>query len=95
MENRDQYVEGLKNKLDEWNEQIGKLQEQMESSTGEAKARYASQLEDMQAHADDAQNRMQELVQSSAADWEKMRGNFDSAWSNIASGFGRAWSRFH
>jgi chromosome segregation ATPase len=95
MENRDQYVEGLKNKLDEWNEQIGKLQEQMESATGEAKARYESQLEDMRAHTDDAQKRMQELVQSSAADWEKMRPQFESAWGDIASGFGRAWSRFH
>ena len=29
MESRDQYVENLKNKLDEWNEQIGKTEAQM------------------------------------------------------------------
>ena len=95
MESRDQYVKDLQSKLDEWNEQISKFQGHVESTTGEAKARYESQLKDMQAHADDAKNRMQELIQSSAADWETMRGNFESTWGNIASGFGRAWSRFH
>ena len=94
MESRDQYVADLKAKLDEWNEQIGKVEEQMKSASDDARARYEKQVADMKAHTDDAQKQMNDLVQSSAADWEKMRGNFENAWGDIAAGFGRAWSRF-
>ncbi len=95
METRDQYVNDLKKKLDEWNEQISKTEAQMNQASDEAKARYAKQVEEMKAHADDAQKRMHELIQSSAAEWEKMRPQFEAAWGDIAAGFGRAWSRFH
>ena len=95
MENRDQYVENLKNKLDEWNEQIGKTEAQMNQASDDAKERYAKQIDEMKAHAADAQKRMTELAQSSAADWEKKRPQFEAAWGDIAAGFGRAWSRFH
>ena len=38
--NRDQYVESLKNKLDEWNEQISKTESEMKDASAEAQARY-------------------------------------------------------
>ena len=36
--NRDQYVDALKSKLDEWNEQIGKTEKQMMDASAEAQA---------------------------------------------------------
>ena len=93
--NRDQYVEALKDKLDEWNEQIDKTESQMREAAAEAQARYESQLAEMKKHAAAAQEQMQALVKSQAADWEKQRANFEKAWGDIAAGFGRAWSRFH
>ena len=92
--NRDQYVESLKNKLDEWNEQIGKTESQMKGASAEAQARYEAQLAEMKKHAATAQEEFQALVKSQSEDWEKHRANFESAWGDIAAGFGRAWSRF-
>ena len=50
METRDQYVDDLKKKLDEWNEQIGKMQEQMGAASDEVRNRYEQQIEEMQAY---------------------------------------------
>jgi uncharacterized protein YgiM (DUF1202 family) len=93
--NRDQYVESLKNKLDEWNEQIGKTEALMSNASGEAKVRFEKQVAEMKVQTADAHGRMQELTQSSAKEWESQRKNFEQAWGDIAAGFGRAWSRFH
>lgn len=94
MQSRDQYIADLKAKLDEWNEQVGKTEAQMNAAADDTKARYAKQIEEMKAHADDAQKRMTDLSQSSAAEWEKRRPQFETAWNDISAGFGRAWSRF-
>jgi len=93
--NRDQYVEALKSKLDEWNEQIGKTESQMKDASAEAQARYEAQLVEMRKHAATAQENLQSLVKSQSEDWDKHRASFEQAWGDIAAGFGRAWSRFH
>ena len=93
--NRDQYVESLKNKLDEWNEQISKTESEMKDASAEAQARYEEQLAEMTKHAATAEEKFQALIKSQSDDWEKHRANFETAWGDIAAGFGRAWSRFH
>ncbi|MEE9359505.1 MAG: hypothetical protein V3U85_03375 [Hyphomicrobium sp.] len=93
--NRDQYVESLKNKLDEWNEQISKTESEMKDASAEAQARYEEQLAEMKKHAATAEEKFQALIKSQSDDWEKHRANFETAWGDIAAGFGRAWSRFH
>ena len=91
---RDQYVEALKSKLDEWNAQISKIEKEMQAASSEAQSRYEKQLADMREHVVTAEKNFQTLAQSQAEEWEKQRDNFEKAWSDIAAGFGRAWSRF-
>ncbi len=95
MQNRDQYVEDLKKKLDEWNEQIDKVENQMKDATDEARARYEGQVAEMKKHAADAEEKMQGLIKSQSDEWDKHRATFEAAWTDIAAGFGRAWSRFN
>ena len=56
--NREQYVEALKSKLDEWNEQIGKIEDEMQTASAEARSRYEKQLAEMQEHAVMAQKNL-------------------------------------
>ena len=93
--NRDEYVEALKHKLDEWNEQISKIESQMNSASEDAKSRYQEQLTEMRNHALAAEENFQALVKGQSEEWDKQRETFEKAWSDIAAGFGRAWSRFH
>ena len=92
--NRDEYVDALKAKIDEWNEQIGKAEAQMNQATADAQARYEAQVAEMKQHAEEAQAKLQELGKAQTEEWDKQRANFEAAWKDISEGFGRAWSRF-
>ena len=92
--NRDQYVEELKSKLDEWNQQIDNVEKQMHAASTDAQARYEAQLAEMRKQFAAAEKNFQTLAKSQADEWEKQRKNFENAWNDISAGFGRAWSRF-
>lgn len=94
MESRDKYVEDLKNKLDEWNEQITRTEEKMKAASESAQETYKTQIAEMTEHMDAAQKQMEQLMKSSTDEWDKHRATFETAWHDIAGGFGRAWSRF-
>ncbi len=48
----------------------------------------------MKQHAAVAEEQFQAFAKSQAEDWEKQRESFEKAWTDIADGFTRAWSRF-
>ena len=58
--NRDDYVEQMKAKLDEWNAEIDKLQAQAKDAEEEAKEKYEAQLAEMRKQRDEAQAKMKE-----------------------------------
>ncbi len=92
--NRDQYVEMLKARLDEWNGQISKAEVQIKDASDDMKARYEEQLAEMTKQAEAAQDKIQSAIQTHSEDWEKHRANMETAWNDIAEGFTKAWSRF-
>ena len=94
MSTRDEYVEEAKKQLDAWNAQIGDAEAKMSAASEEAKARYAEHLADLQRHWSEAEAKMKEAAQSSAESWQKNHEALESAWKDVAEGFGRAWSRF-
>jgi gas vesicle protein len=94
MGTRDEYVEEAKKRLDAWNTQISDAEAKMAAASEEAKARYAEQLADLQRHWSEAEAKMKEAAQSSAESWQKNHETLESAWKDVAEGFGRAWSRF-
>jgi len=93
MNSRERYVETLKSKLDQWNAQISKAEAEMQASAHETRASYSEQIAKMKKHRGDAEAKMREAMQKSADDWENFRKDFEGAWSEIADGFTRAWSR--
>ena len=91
---RDEFVEKMKAKLDEWNAEIDKLQAQARAAEAENKANYEKQLAEMRKHRDQAQAKMKEAQSASDAAWDDMRKGMENAWENISSSFRKAWSRF-
>jgi predicted nucleic acid-binding Zn-ribbon protein len=94
MSTRDEYVEEAKKQLDAWNAQIGDAEAKMSAASEEAKTSYAKHLADLQRHRNEAEAKMKEAAESSAESWHKNRESLESAWKDVAEGFGRAWSRF-
>ena len=91
---RDQYVAMLKQRLDEWNTQISKTEEEIKEASSEARARYEEHLADLKKQAAEAEEKFQAFVKEQSEDWDKQRAAFETAWKDIAEGFTRAFSRF-
>ncbi len=94
MTSRDDFVETLKAKLDEWNAEIARLEAEAGKTRAELRARYAEELAEMRRLRDEAEARLGELLNTSQEGWERRRHEMEQAWADIAEGFRRAWSRF-
>ena len=94
MTSRDEFVEVLKAKLDEWNAEIARLEAEAGKARAGLEARYAEELAEMRRLRDQAEARLGEVLGTSQEGWERRRGELQQAWADIAEGFRRAWSRF-
>lgn len=89
---RDAYVEKMKASIDDWNDQIAKVQERAEKVQAEARSQYKKQLQDLRARRDEAQARLKEAQAASDKAWEDLHSGYEAAWDNKA--FQDAMSRF-
>lgn len=94
MKSRDEFVQDLKKKLDEWNGEIAEAEKKFEAASDEASQQYASQIAEMKKRWADAEEQMRVAGAKSMAEWEKRGQEFEAAWKDIAGGFTKAFSRF-
>ena len=80
MSSRDEYLEKFKAKLDEWNADIGKLEERARDAQAEMQAEYREQLEALRRARDEA-----------LKEYDKVQGAAVDAWDAIAQGADKAW----
>lgn len=93
-EKRDEYVEKLKAKLDEWNTKIDALQAKADHVKPDMKAEYQSQLRNIKAKRDKAQGKLNELRETSKNAWEDLKAGAESAWEDLAEAVRSATSRY-
>lgn len=94
MPSRDQYLEQFKSKLDEWNDEIDKLEKRAREAHSDAKSRYAKQLDELRETRDDAQKRFAEMQSASTEAWDAMAKGAEKAWQAWADAFDEARSKF-
>ena len=94
MATRDEFVESIKKKLDEWNAEIEKAEARFQHAAADARLRHAEEIAEMKRRRTDAEEQMRKAAAKTAEDWEAGRKQFESALDDISDGFRRAWSRF-
>jgi chromosome segregation ATPase len=94
MSDRNAYIEMMKTKLDEWNAEIDKLEEQAKAAEADAKADYEKHLAEMRRQRDEAQAKLKEAQDANDAAWDDMRKGMESAWETISNSFKSAMNRF-
>lgn len=94
MEKRQEYVENMKAKIDEWNADINKLEAKIKQSSIEAQKDYQEQLANLKAKRDEASARLDELQSASDDAWEDIKEAAENAWTSVESGLKSAFSRF-
>lgn len=94
MTTRNEYVEQLKNKLDQWNADIAKWEDKARVAKTDLRIDYEMQLETLRSRRDEATAKLKELQASSEAAWQELKAGTDAAWSALREAFDKAASHF-
>ncbi len=94
MENRDQYVEKMKAKLDELNLEIKKLEAKAQGAKADAQIKYSDEIETIKKNRDDAAEKLKEMQSAGGEAWKDLKIGFDASWSILEDAFKSAKSRF-
>ncbi len=80
MTTRDEAVRKMKAKLDEWNAQMDKLENEGKAVSSDVKAKFEAQLKEVRKHSDAVKAKIEALKASGDETWEKARGEAEHAW---------------
>jgi uncharacterized coiled-coil DUF342 family protein len=94
MSKRDEYVARLKEKLDDWNEDIDKLEAKADHVKEDVKEKYAEEIESVKKHRDIVKEKTMELVDSSEEAWQELKTGVEAAWDKLTEAIDRAHSKF-
>jgi hypothetical protein len=94
MRTRDEYVAGLKGRLDRWNTDAGKWEAQARVAHADMKKRYDKQLEMLRERREEALYNLTLVEKASATAWEDLAKGADEAWERMQEAFTTARSHF-
>ena len=83
MNQRDQFVENLKRKLDGWNAELDRLEAKADTIDAQSRDRY-------QAVVQEVKDQVQQLEMKSTV----LKNTTTDAWQDLKTGFERAWKEF-
>lgn len=94
MASRDEYVEKLKAKLDDWNADLARWEIKAKATQTDARAEYERRIDALRQQRDGAVDHLKR-IQSSAGDaWVELARGADEAWEKIREAFEKARSHF-
>ncbi len=93
-EKRDEYVEKLKIKLDEWNAKIDQLQAKADQVKPDLKTEYQKQILNLKEKRARAEEKLDELGKASKSAWEDLKAGAETAWEDLAQAVKAATSRY-
>jgi lipid II:glycine glycyltransferase (peptidoglycan interpeptide bridge formation enzyme) len=94
MINRDEYVQKLKDQLDQWNAESKKWEAKAQQAQASMKAEYQKQLSQLHSRRDEAMYQLKLLQGASAGAWQDMMKGADQALRNMHEAFNKARSHF-
>lgn len=94
MTTRNEYVEGLKARLDEWNADLAKWEAKARAARTDLRIEYEMQLEALRKHREAATETLDRLQGSAGEAWKDMSAGADKAWSAMQEAFEKARTHF-
>ncbi|RDB42501.1 hypothetical protein DU490_12685 [Halomonas sp. DQ26W] len=91
MSNRDEFVEQMKARLDEWNAEIDELAARARHASDEARVKYEEDIERLKQRRDETRRRLDELQHASEAAWDSLRQGMEESWELMRKAFRDAW----
>lgn len=94
MTNRHEYVQKLKDKLDEWDADIDEFEERTQRAKVDLKFELEDQLTSLKAKRDIARQKLAEIMDASEEAWQDVKHGVDDAWASMKEAIDKARSHF-
>ena len=94
MSSKDEYVQKLHAKIDEWNAEIDSLKAKGESVKAGKKAEYEKELEALKMKRKDLEEKAKQLAGAGENAWKDLKSGIDGAFSSLENAVTAAKSRF-
>lgn len=94
MIKREEYVQKLKNQLDQWNAEAKKWEAKAQQAQATMKVGYDKQLNTLHSRRDEAMYQLKLLQGASTDAWQDMMKGADQAWKSMQEAVNKARSHF-
>ena len=94
MTTRHEYIEKLKNKLDEWDADIDEFEANAQKTTTELKFELEDQITALKVKRDIAKLKLAELMDAGEEAWQDIKDGADEAWGSLKQAIDKARSHF-
>ena len=95
MSMKDAYVEKVQARLNAWDSEIEGLKAKTNEASADAKIAFEKQILELKEQQKNAQEKLDEVRQSSDDAWSDMKVGVESAWMSLQSAVESASKRFN
>ncbi len=83
MSKRDEYVEKMKQQLDEWNADLARLETKLSEVSEPVKSKLEPQLSKLRDGYDGARQKLREVRAASEESWEDLTKDVEHVWKTL------------
>ncbi|BBL72552.1 hypothetical protein [Methylogaea oryzae] len=94
MSSKHAFVEQLKSRLDEWDDDLAQLEAQMHEAEEELKIAFEERLALLRQQRGEAAAKLEHLQQAADEAWEDLKEGAESAWVSIRAAIDKARQEF-
>ncbi len=94
MKKRDEYIQFLHRKIDEWNAEIDELMAKAGDVEVEAKDEFQEQIKILKSKRGEFEAILEKITSSGEAAWEDIKSGIDLAWEAVNEAIKSASKRF-
>lgn len=80
---RSEYLEKMKQKLDEWNREIDTLEGRVSTVTGSARETLRDQLKKTRKNYEAGRQKLNEIQAAGESSWEELRDEAEHVWQTL------------
>ena len=94
MTSRHEYIDKLKEKLDEWDADIDELEERAQKAKTNLEFELKDQITALKLKRDIAKLKLAEIKDASEEAWEDIKAGAEEAWADVKDAMDKAKSHF-
>lgn len=94
MTTRNEYVEELKHRLDDWNAQIAKWEGKARVAKTDMRIEYEMHLDALRKQREETSVKLKELQATSGDAWKELKAGLDVAWTAMHEAVEKAAAHF-